>query len=45
MSYNITVGSTDGINVDKHFGSAKSLLILRANDDETYESLGKRRLE
>ncbi len=42
MSYNIAVASTDGINIDKHFGASESFLIIKVNDDETYENLGER---
>ncbi|EKQ53817.1 MULTISPECIES: NifB/NifX family molybdenum-iron cluster-binding protein [unclassified Clostridium] len=42
MSYNIAVASTDGINIDKHFGSSDSFFIIKVNDDGTYENLGER---
>lgn len=42
MGYNIAVASTDGINIDKHFGASDSFFIIRVNDDETYENLGER---
>jgi nitrogen fixation protein NifX len=44
MAYNIAVASTDGINVDKHFGGSDSFLIIKVNDDGTYENLGERLL-
>ena len=45
MSYNIAVASTDGINIDKHFGTSDSFIIIRINDDGTYEKLGERIVE
>ena len=42
MVYNIAVASTDGINIDKHFGASDSFLIIKVNDDGTYENLGER---
>lgn len=45
MGYNIAVASTDGINIDKHFGASDSFFIIRVNDDETYENLGERAVE
>lgn len=42
MGYNIAVASTDGINIDKHFGASDSFFIIRVNDDGTYENLGER---
>lgn len=45
MSYNIAVASTDGVNIDKHFGASDSFLIIKVNDDGTYENLGERLVE
>lgn len=45
MSYNIAVASTDGINIDKHFGTSDSFIIIKINDDGTYENLGERIVE
>lgn len=42
MAYNIAVASTDGININKHFGDSDSFFIIKINDDETYENLGER---
>jgi nitrogen fixation protein NifX len=42
MAYNIAVASTDGINIDKHFGASDSFFIIKVNDDGTYENLGER---
>ena len=42
MGYNIAVASTDGINIDKHFGASDSFFIIKVNDDGTYENLGER---
>ena len=33
MAYKIAVASSDGINVDLHFGAAKNLLIFTVADD------------
>ncbi|MFL0194050.1 NifB/NifX family molybdenum-iron cluster-binding protein [Clostridium sp. WILCCON 0269] len=45
MGYNIAVASTDGVNIDKHFGASNSFFIIKVNDDETYENLGERLVE
>ena len=42
MGYNIAVSSTDGVNIDKHFGASDSFFIIKVNDDGTYENLGER---
>ena len=42
MAYNIAVASTDGVNIDKHFGATNSFFIIKVNDDGTYENLGER---
>ena len=42
MAYNIAVASTDGINIDKHFGASDSFFIIKVNEDGTYENLGER---
>lgn len=42
MGYNIAVASTDGINIDKHFGASDSFFIIKVNDDGTYENLEER---
>ncbi|APM37855.1 NifB/NifX family molybdenum-iron cluster-binding protein [Clostridium kluyveri] len=45
MGYNIAVASTDGVNIDKHFGASNSFFIIKVNDDESYENLGERLVE
>ncbi|BAH05513.1 NifB/NifX family molybdenum-iron cluster-binding protein [Clostridium kluyveri] len=45
MGYNIAVASTDGVNIDKHFGASNSFFIIKVNDDGTYENLGERLVE
>jgi len=42
MAYNIAVASTDGINIDKHFGASDSFFIIKVNEDGTYKNLGER---
>ena len=42
MAYNIAVASTDGINIDKHFGASDSFFVIKVNDDGTYENLEER---
>ena len=38
MSYKVAIASTDGINVDAHFGGASSFLIYEVNADGSYEN-------
>ena len=45
MSYKIAVASTDGVNIDKHFGAANSFLIININDEGTYEKVEERFIE
>lgn len=42
MAYNVAVASTDGINIDKHFGQTETFFIIKVNDDGTYENIGER---
>ena len=42
MSYKVAIASTDGINVDAHFGSASSFLIYEVDADGSYENIEKR---
>jgi predicted Fe-Mo cluster-binding NifX family protein len=45
MSYKIAIASTDGVNIDKHFGSTNSFIIININDDGSYERLEERAVE
>lgn len=45
MAYKIAVASSDGINVDLHFGAAKNLLIFAVADDGKFELEEKRELK
>ena len=45
MAYKIAVASSDGINVDLHFGAAKNLLIFAVADDGKFELEEKRDLK
>ena len=42
MSYKVAIASTDGINVDAHFGGASSFLIYEVNADGSYENIEER---
>ncbi|WP_027728471.1 NifB/NifX family molybdenum-iron cluster-binding protein [Treponema sp. C6A8] len=42
MEYKIAVASSDGVNVDLHFGAAESFLIFAVSDDGTFELKEKR---
>ena len=42
MSYKVAIASTDGINVDAHFGGASSFLIYEVNADGSYENKEER---
>ena len=45
MAYKIAVASSDGVNVDLHFGAAAEFLIYNVNDEGSFELLGKRKIE
>ena len=45
MAYKIAVASSDGINVDLHFGAAKNFLIFAVADDGKFELEEKRELK
>lgn len=42
MSYKIAIASSDGVNVDVHFGAAESFLIYSVPDDGKFEFADKR---
>ena len=42
MAYKIAVASSDGVNVDIHFGAAQSFLICAVKDDGTFSEQEKR---
>ncbi|MCR5253821.1 MAG: hypothetical protein K6C98_08925 [Treponema sp.] len=42
MAYKIAVASSDGVNVDLHFGAAESFLIFAVSDEGTFELEEKR---
>lgn len=42
MAYKIAIASSDGINVDIHFGAAQSFLIYAVKDDGTFSEQEKR---
>lgn len=42
MAYKIAVASSDGVNVDLHFGAAESFLIFAVSDNGTFELEEKR---
>ena len=42
MAYKIAIASSDGINVDIHFGAAQSFLIYAVEDDGTFSEQEKR---
>lgn len=44
MAYKIAVASSDGINVDLHFGAAAEFLIYQVNDEGGFELSEKRRI-
>lgn len=43
MAYKIAVASSDGINVDLHFGAAAEFLIYEVNDEGTFKLSEKRK--
>ena len=45
MAYKIAVASSDGINVDLHFGAAAEFLIYSVNDQGAFELSEKRKIE
>lgn len=45
MAYKIAVASSDGINVDLHFGAAAEFLIYSVNDQGLFELAEKRKIE
>ena len=45
MAYKIAVASSDGVNVDLHFGAAAEFLIYNVNDEGSFELLEKRKIE
>jgi len=38
-SFRVAVASSDGINIDNHFGSAEKFYIFEVNQDETWEQI------
>ena len=42
MSYKIALASSDGVNVDEHFGAASSFLIYEVSDEGEFSLLGRR---
>ena len=42
MAYKIAVASSDGVNVDVHFGAAENFLIFAVSDDGTFNLAEKR---
>ncbi len=42
MAYKIAVASSDGVNVDLHFGAAESFLIFAVSEDGTFKLEEKR---
>ncbi|MCR5614157.1 NifB/NifX family molybdenum-iron cluster-binding protein [Treponema sp.] len=42
MSYKIAVASSDGVNIDVHFGAAKFFSIYEVQDDASFSFLEKR---
>ena len=42
MAYKIAVASSDGVNVDVHFGAAESFLIFAVSDDGSFKLEEKR---
>lgn len=42
MAYKIAVATSDGINIDTHFGRADSFSIFSVNDDGSFEELENR---
>ena len=45
MSYKIAVASSNGVNVDLHFGAAENLNIYEVQDDGSFSLLEKRSLK
>ena len=42
MSYKIALASSDGVNVDEHFGAASSFLIYEVSDEGAFSLLERR---
>ncbi len=42
MSYKIALASSDGVNVDEHFGAARSFLIYEVSDEGAFSLLERR---
>ena len=45
MAYKIAVASSDGVNVDLHFGAAESIDIYEVQDDGSFYLLEKREMK
>ena len=45
MTYKIAVASSDGVNVDLHFGAAESIDIYEVQDDGSFSLLEKREMK
>ncbi|SEJ67118.1 Dinitrogenase iron-molybdenum cofactor [Propionispira arboris] len=41
MAYKIAIASTDGVEINAHFGSTETFLIVRVEDDGSFQQLGR----
>lgn len=45
MAYRIAVGSSDGVEIDQHFGSSRQFMVYEISDEGTIRHLETRRNE
>lgn len=45
MAYRIAVGTSDGVEIDQHFGSSRQFVVYEVSDDGTIVCLESRRNE
>ncbi len=45
MAYDIAIASSDGLNVDRHFGHSEAFYIVEVDESGSYETKEKRELK